>query len=148
MITHLISTTEFVRILQQSQLWGNCYDVVCNILEKYVNFISQKPTLDMFVPCDEEGNVLEEPKGFMNYVDYTYLDKSIELQYQQAQSKVLFKGWELSTSSHNKLENSLFYKSWEFSINFSDFKSLEEIVFWIREDKMKLAETALKEIGL
>ena len=34
---------------------------------KYANFLSQKLELCMFVPCDEKGNVLEEPTELYQY---------------------------------------------------------------------------------
>ena len=42
---------------------------VFNSLEKYAKFLKQPLKLEMFVPCDEEGNVLEEPKIEEEYVD-------------------------------------------------------------------------------
>ena len=145
MITHLISTTEFVKVLQQSQLWGNCYDVVCNILEKYANFISQKPELWMFVPCDEDGNVLEEPENYKEWLldtPYDFLYKYEHcLQYQQAQSKVLFKGWEYKN-------NALWYNNKHVipMYDFEDYYTLERLQY----DKgiLELTEEALKQIGL
>lgn len=128
MITHLINTTKFVKVLQQSQLWGNCYDVVCNILEKYANFISQKPELWMFVPCDEEGNVLVEPKldGKYGNSDSSLYDADI-LNYRQAQSKVLFKNVEKDLIEY-----------------ICKYNSLDIVIHKI--PKLELTETALKQI--
>ena len=70
MITHLISTTKFVNTLKETRSTdqvdcAETFDSISNELLgkifRYVSFISQKPILSMFVACDEEGNVLEEP---------------------------------------------------------------------------------------
>ena len=95
----LISMTDFV--LGQSKLkftnsgrWDEArwYNSL-----KYANFLKQPLTLGMFVPCDENGNILEEPLPIHTYrlevEDYEYDDNEV-LQYQQAQSKVIFDGFE------------------------------------------------------
>lgn len=54
---------------------------------RYANFLKQSLKLSLFVPCDDDGNVLEEPN---------FLDERFELKrmiYEQAQSKVIFKGF-------------------------------------------------------
>lgn len=68
-------------------------------IELYCEFLKQKLTLGMFVPCDSEGNVLKkkEPKDF-GYNEESTTSKSwkayekYDLEYQQAQERVLFKG--------------------------------------------------------
>ena len=63
---------------------------------EYANFLKQPLKLEMFVPCDEDGNVLEEPKKyniiFGNSIRNPLYGKQLE-QYQKALSKVLFKGF-------------------------------------------------------
>ena len=65
----------------------------------YANLLKQPLTLGMFVPCDDDGNVLEEPYKDMwdNFINshfghfnesYTYC-----FNYQIAKSKVLFNGF-------------------------------------------------------
>jgi len=85
----LISMTDFVLkeyTLPSTHKKGlkNCY--------QYANFLKRKLELGMFIPCDEEGNVLEEPekdkKG--NYIAYSG-DTCIYIeQYQEAKERVLF----------------------------------------------------------
>jgi len=54
----LISMTEFVLDTKQKLEIGKDFvEVVCN----YASFLIQPLTLGMFVPCDEDGNVLEDP---------------------------------------------------------------------------------------
>lgn len=58
----LISMTDFV--LEQTELYKedkiSVFDFALRV-KKYAQFLKQPLTLGMFVPCDEEGNVLEEP---------------------------------------------------------------------------------------
>jgi len=67
---------------------------------KYRNFLKQPLELWMFVPCDENGNVLEEPKrdkdtytqdlGVLQ--DYDVIEVE---EYNEAKDKVLFEGFEV-----------------------------------------------------
>ena len=59
------------------------------IVHNYANFLKQALTLGMFVPCDDDGNVLEEPTEYSNG-QYD----AVELyEYEKSQSKVLFNGF-------------------------------------------------------
>ena len=69
-------------------------------LVNYAKFLKQPLKLEMFVPCDEEGNVLEEPKRWKDYLQYPdSFDGNKEwdelYDYQQAKEKVLFEGFEI-----------------------------------------------------
>lgn len=56
---------------------------------KYANFLNLNLKTEMFVPCDDEGNVLDEPKPFYECSN-PYEDYKI---YKKALSKVLFGGF-------------------------------------------------------
>ena len=56
--------------------------------ENYANFIKQKPEILMFIPCDENGNVLEEPIETIGGVEM------YSKRYQQAKERCLFEGFE------------------------------------------------------
>ncbi len=88
----LISMTDFVLSDEvKSQLeYLNCYKLIRN----YANFLKQPLTLGMFVPCDEHGNVLEEPKHNGNPLDIRY-NMSLCEKYQQAKERCLFEGFEM-----------------------------------------------------
>ena len=75
-------------------------------INKYANFLKQPLTLGMFVPCDDDGNVLEDLDSSIlapNYEDWQ--------EYQKAQSKVLFNGFVFTESqkfsANNKIELSV-----------------------------------------
>jgi len=94
----LISMVEFVlneanrefyltdAVLDHANRFDSCF--------KYAKFLSQPLTLSMFVPCDQDGNVLEEP------IQHRMFGQSViptvdEKMYIEAQSKVLFEGFEV-----------------------------------------------------
>jgi len=77
----------------------------CEVLEKicdYANFLNQSLTLGMFIACDEDGNVLEEPE-FNEPNNENEIGDYDELryQYQQAKDKVLFEGFEICNRTSN-----------------------------------------------
>jgi len=82
-----------------------------NIL-KYAKLLQQKPTLGMFIPCDLDGNVLEEPlQGLHGNEQY---EGALMDEYQQAKERVLFKGFKLEIEN-NEL---CFIENEEMQLNF------------------------------
>lgn len=143
MITHLISTTEFVKLINNKYKSGRLQDhiIAYHIIERYANFISQKPTLGMFVPVDEEGNILDEPVFTEEDKDYPHEVEWYKEYYKQAQSKVLFKGWEYKN-------NTLWYNNKHVipMYDFEDYYTLERLQYG--KGILELTEEALKQIGL
>lgn len=94
----LIGMTDFV-LEQMNEVTLDGTGVVCARMGNYANFLKQPLTLDMFVPTDEAGNVLEEPKGEKCCAGITndcdcrgellYDLEEVE-KYQQAKERVLF----------------------------------------------------------
>ena len=70
---------------------------VFNSLEKYAKFLKQPLKLEMFVPCDDEGIVLEEPKIEEEDVDEHTTQIFAQYQYDldKAKEKVLFEGFKI-----------------------------------------------------
>lgn len=70
-------------------------------VSKYANFLKQPLQLGFFVPCDLDGNVLEEPKEkqcewCLESHNLNCEDCKKELrQYQEAKERVLFEGFRL-----------------------------------------------------
>jgi len=94
---HLPMLSEFVDELK-AVAHGKCFsmDVV-----KYTDFITQPLTKGMFVPCDEDGNVLEKPlkcycTGDIGMDCQTEcgmdceFDYKTNIKYQQANERVIF----------------------------------------------------------
>ena len=63
---------------------------------KYAEFLKQPLELRMFVPCDENGNVLEEPSGYKAFLidrcdcKKCMVHRDAIIQYQQAKERCLF----------------------------------------------------------
>lgn len=130
---NLISMTDYV--LEQKEValenpntiiaLGRFLDNVTN----YAKFLSMPLELKMFVPCDDEGNVLEKELFSPIWEDYhnkkggnheLYLHNlKIYNEYQKALSEVIFEGFELKTRTafNNGYEfvvdkNEIFYPYW------------------------------------
>ena len=111
--------------------------------DNYDNFLEQPLKLEMFVPCDEEGNVLEEPKIEEEYVDEHTTQIFAQYQYDldKAKEKVLFEDFELISETD---------ETWLFKIN-GNFprivgKKLTIESLRIFKDKIKLSQSALNAI--
>ena len=67
---------------------------VFNSLEKYATFLRQPLKLEMFVPCDEDGDILEEPEYYEQQLPNMMTEYNDEIyRYKQAKEKVLFEGF-------------------------------------------------------
>ena len=158
MLTHLISTTEFVKLVKDNSTSLTERSIANQYIQclRYANFISQKPELWMFVPCDEDGNVLEEPK--LPYEKATWCDKCAELnpdyaKWYNARSKVLFKGWkfvEKTKRGYYKLqkddETTMYLDVSEGLLNGTGHSNTLEYMQFISTELLELTETALKQI--
>lgn len=92
----LISMTDFVIQEWEKDLYT---DDFTKIVKNYADFLKQPLKLEMFIPCDDNGNVLEDIIG--NGMIHNYSEKV--KQYQQAKDKVLFKGFDIYSNGdlHN-----------------------------------------------
>jgi hypothetical protein len=132
----LISMTDFV--LEQDTNWSYKNTIVS--IRDYANFLKQPLELWMFVPCDEDGNVLEEPKDEGQTL--VRLEKDFK-EYQQAKERCLFEGFEL------KGENELFYNlthdlCYSVFLSKNNKRTMQDLI----NSDFKLTPTALKQIGL
>lgn len=112
---NLISMTDF--ILKQDKYKNKFYEL--KSIQNYANFLKQPLELWMFVPCDDNGNFIDEP------IDYKIWEKAFHpkpatlrlkryMDYQQAKERCLFKrfGYENETETHFIL----LQNNWEKSI--------------------------------
>ncbi len=99
----LISMTDFVL---QEKTGGQQVNSITSqlyyelrIIKKYADFLKQPLKLEMFVPCDDNGNVLEDIIG--NGMIHNYSEKL--KQHEQAKDKVLFDGFDIYSNGdlHN-----------------------------------------------
>ena len=140
----LISMTDFV--LEE----GNPSNTDCQFADKvmsYANFLKQPLELWMFVPCDEEGNVLEEPN---EEFEITYWDYSTKLsKYQQAKERVLFEGFCIDESYKKEKKQLPYLTNGKASVFLhSDFAIRHQIVEDLAGSEIQLTPTAIKQIGL
>ena len=102
-------------------------------IKNYAKFLSQKPEKWMFVPCDDEGNVLEEPKGEKccagiqndcgcgGHLQY---DDEYVHQYKKAIDRVIFEGF---TLSGDYIESDYVY------ICLSEIKNIEQLIILFQD---------------
>ena len=113
-------------------------------------FLEQPLKVEMFVPCDEEGNVLEEPKRWKDYLQYPdSFDGNKEwnelYDYQQAKEKVLFEGIEFRT---NGGVNFLTIKEDTFAFFDFNVKFKNLTIEYLIQYNLQLTENAVKQIRL
>lgn len=152
----LISMTDFVlreqnRLIQASnarlkEFSSQYLDRIFN----YANFLKQSLKLEMFVPCDEDGDTLQEPEEFkewMNSDHYFNASESITHQcrmYKKALEKVLFDGFIL----HEKRSSSEYYfllQDGIYCFTVKKEKSNKTIENLIGNEIIKLTDSATKQ---
>ena len=149
---YLQSMTDFVLKVVQTP---NINEAICweqtegrlNKIYEYSLFLKQPLQLGFFVPCDENGNVLEEPKRWNDYLQFPdSFDGNKEwgelYNYELAQERVMFKGFkhylfmQADNIKHNKSRKC-------FSLNYNGV-IIEDLISL----EVELTETAIKQIGL
>ena len=110
----------------------------------YARFLKQPLKLEMFVPCDEDGNVLEyKPNEDM------HKDAGSFMAYNSAKEKVLFEGFRFSSKDNSvRLDgsNQVWITKYEYRIDFRfpnlRVKTIEDLCDY----SLELTPTALKQI--
>ena len=119
-------------------------------IKKYANFLKQPLQLGFFVPCDENGNVLEEPTNYEKRLSNMMTEYNDEVYtYNQAKEKVLFEGFEYVKfindgellPYHRLIKNDEY-----FNVRFLD-RNIEDLLTEF-EYGIELTPTAIKQIGL
>lgn len=139
----LISMTDFV-LEQNSNIDETNIKILQNIVD-YALFIKQPLTLGMFVPCDLEGNFLEEPI-FDELLPMNEMD-AIYAEYQEAKERVLFDGWELVFNGRWGAEIAKNKKTGRCQFNIKNYQNIEH-VFNLCDFGFTLTESAKKQLGL
>jgi hypothetical protein len=111
-------------------------------INNYAKFLSTPLSLGMFIPTDEDGNVLEEPEYWKNFLDYS--DRSVVglkqeiYDYYDAKERVLFEGFEIC-----KVNNEMAFRvNGRGLILLSEHKTIEDLIKY----NLTLTENALKNI--
>jgi hypothetical protein len=85
----LISMTDFVLSGKWDKASSEPYSKEnLDRITKYANFLKRPLELGMFIPCDEDGNLLEEPYN-MDYPSLASRQRAVT-QYQKAKDLCLF----------------------------------------------------------
>lgn len=126
----LLSMTDFVlENAKQPYVEGTKYKDLVN----YAKFLKQPLNIGMFVPCDEDGDVLEKPEDYENRLPNMMTEYNDEVyRYKQAKEKVLFvfkPHFDISVIKHHISQG----RNIEYLANFGE---------------LELTESAIKQIGL
>jgi hypothetical protein len=141
----LQSMVQFVK----EQKENNTIDLAQRFINSFDHalLLSQQPNIGMFVPAVCENgvwrvfeNLSSQEFRTKNNLDY-YIDdwkpkhKDYCIQYQQAKSKVIFKGWDINFQTkeidgliHHSIGQLWFYKGGQVTINSTLIKTLEDLV--------------------
>lgn len=126
----LLSMIDFVlENAKQPYVEGTKYKDLVN----YAKFLKQNLNLGMFVPCDEDEDILEEPKDYEQRLPNMMTEYNDEVyRYKQAKEKVLFvfkPHFDISVIKHHISQG----RNIEYLANFGE---------------LELTESAIKQIGL
>lgn len=148
----LTSMTDFV-LEQMKEVILDGTGVVCARMGNYANFLKQTLKLGMFVPCDEDGIFLEEPKkeNFLTesgLYQTDYHNKAIK-KYQQAKERVLFEFDGDLSLIRNKTNFYIIEDKNGVYIRVLKNKTKTTIESLLKFSvEITLTETAIKQIGL
>ena len=148
----LVPMTDFVIKMMFSKNYPNHKEALKQIFS-YAELLKQPLKLEMFVPCDEDGNVLEEPKIEEEYVDEHTTQIFAQYQYDldKAKEKVLFEGFKI----YDYKLNVFFYlgrrKTLSYDKKRKDFITLGLLPETVEDlinisSQIKLSQTALNSI--
>jgi len=127
----------------------------------YANFLKLPTKLEYFVPCDEDGNILEEPnkkhyQSLPNIAEAIWEYDNLLEQYEKALEKVLFEGFEVKSKNiiSSGFEEILFlpFNNGNTQVYVTDFtkEKPEEMLCYTIEDLVKynltLTQNAINQI--
>ena len=144
----LISMTDFVLNQKQSESFNektfiNEALISLEKIRNYANFLRQPLKLEMLIPCDEDGDILDEPEDYEVRLPNMMTEYNDEVyRYKQAKEKVLFEGFKITD------ETEFLISKYGFSLYFNQIEdfNIEHLLTWSNE--IQLTENAIKQIGL
>ena len=137
-IMNLISSKDFRKFLTEKS--DSEYR---RLRENFDNFLEKPLKLGYFIPCDEEGDILEEPTNYEKRLLNMMTEYNDEVYtYYQAKAKVLFEGFEYDKENDWVTYNE-FARFFVSELQNGKVEDLHELI----TEKPKLTETAKKEIG-
>ncbi|MET3036589.1 hypothetical protein ABXT08_10830 [Chryseobacterium sp. NRRL B-14859] len=131
---------------------------ILNLMNNYAIFLKKPLSLRMFVPVDEKGNVLKEPKNYaswkaLGHNDGKRTNAGFEeyADYQKAEQNCMFEGFKVDYNGYSKVRITASYDpSIELSFNKNDlmpsgYNDIESLTVF---DDIFLTSAALKVIGI
>jgi len=130
------------------------------LMKNYANFLKKPLRLGMFVPVDQEGNVLKEPKNYTSWKALEHNSKGETSDtaafeeyriYQAAEQQCLFKDFKVDYNGYSRVRivaaynNSIELSFNKNDLNFSTFQNVESLTAL---DEIYLTRTALRLIGI
>lgn len=129
MTEFVLEENKYFDSLTDDDFWDSLIHL-SNRIHNYAKLLPTPLTLGMFVPVDDDGNVLEEPEYYdkwltPNKFSYTGLEfdswKECCSIYKKALSNVLFDGFEITDESEGKSELWRLSNEDGFCLLFSNF---------------------------
>ena len=141
----LVPMTDFVIKMMFSKNYPNHKEALKQIFS-YAELLKQPLKLEMFVPCDENGNILEEPQMRPERNSFDEEDMDYDAQelydYIKAKKKVLFEGFK----PYEDYECAK-YEEVYVDEEVCDGKfTVEDLIKDVGKTKIKLSQTALNAI--
>lgn len=148
----LLSMVDFVLEEDLKASNGGHYDRIV----RYAKFLNQPLKLEMFVPCDKEGNPLVKPSLYdpRSKTGNTEIQDLVEANYNylKGQEKVLFEGFKVKYIAEQS--GAIRIGNKDFTITFfNKYISSDSIEGWVRtvEDMssidLTLTTSTLKQLG-
>jgi len=142
----LIPLSEYVLLqVEKREKMEITQDDLLRLIVNYTKFLRQPLTLSMFVPADEDGNVLKKPDR-SNFGVWTKEFWKRKSEFEKAKEKVLFKGFHIEW--HSEIIIGIKNDS-EVSIAFDKKTGLHGVkqnVEWLCSYGLPLTPSALKMI--
>lgn len=111
-----------------------------DLIFNYAKFLKQPLKLEMFVPCDEMGEIMNYEEIKQSVIEGTDSWDA----YEQAKEKVLFEGFELVDGYAIHIdEDDIIHLNEDLCLFFKSIEGFERLMVL----KIKLTENALKQIG-
>lgn len=121
-------------------------------VRKYAKFLSQPLELGFFVPCDEDGNVLKEPKTpWQDSIMHEGVHEKYRVklnEYQKSKEKVLFEGFEFLNSFKWGFEVSITIEDYYQELLIENPETVENLLNSNIQAGFILTDLAIKQLGL
>lgn len=154
----LIPMTDFVIEYYSHEGYADLQTL--KLMNNYANFLKKTLTLGMFVPVDNKGNILKEPKNYSSWKSLEHNKKAGKTDspvfeeykiYRNAEQKCLFEGFSIAYNGYSVVRITAIYNPMiELSFNKNDktFQNFSDVESLTSFDEIFLNANALKKLGL